>query len=238
MPKRTNDIILSQLEYLNLVRLIEEVFRQKTKTPLKFTGARTSKIYDLLKQEIELTSGIILGSSFLCSLMSLKHNKRFQAVTFDALQKFVRSFSYSSTNQVLDGTQKVFWAVNQGLPAGAYIETVSGVFIPWTKLKKELEEKVINQYPKLIKPNCHIKLSDFYGRENWLIEIIDTEKKPVGNVWIGGNPYANWENDGLIRIGKTISDNSWVVYAVFARLPDGTYKTVRIYSEQEINMLK
>jgi hypothetical protein len=80
-------------------------------------------------------------------------------------------------------------------------------------------------------------LKDFYGRKNWLVQIVDKSKNILGGVWIGSNPYADFENDGLVRIGKSISDNSWVIYAVFARLSDGTYKTVRIYTEQEIEML-
>lgn len=54
---------------------------------------------------------------------------------------------------------------------------------------------------------------------------------------MGSKQYANWEKDGLVRIGKAVNDYNWVVYAVFARIDDGTYKTVRIYKEDEIEMI-
>lgn len=237
MPKRSNDIIVSKLEYFNLVEKIKEVFRQKVPTSLIFTGSRTSNIYNLLQQEINNVTGITLSKSFLLNLIMLKHNRRFQKVTYETLQKFIRSFSFLNSDHVLDGTQKIFWGVNQGLPPGAYIDSVSGKFIPWKKLKKELEEKVINRYPKLINPECKVELADFYGRKDWLVQIIDDSKNVIGSVTIGSNPYANWENDGLVRIGKALNDNSWVVYAVFARLHDGTYKTIRIYTEDEIELV-
>lgn len=237
MPKRVNDIILSPPEYVILIKQIEEVFRQRASTTMPFTGSRHSTIYTQLANEIREVSDIILSNSFLLNLMTLKHNRRFQKVTYEALQKFARSFSYLKNEDSLAGTQKIYWGVNQGLPPGAYVDNISGEFIPWKKLKGELEKKVINRYPKLIAPNSKAEMADFYGRKNWLIHITDKDKKVLGSVWIGSNPYANWENDGLVRIGKSIDDNHWIVYAVFARLPDGTYKSIKIYTEREINIL-
>lgn len=129
----------------------------------------------------------------------------------------------------MDQSQKLFWAVNHGLPAGAFIEKVDGEFIPWEQLKNELEVSGIGQCPRIIPVGSTVALAPFYGKEDWLINIINPAGEVIGSVWIGGNPMNDWEQDGLIRIGKTISDTEWTVYQVLGRYPDGSHRIIQSF---------
>lgn len=53
--------------------------------------------------------------------------------------------------------------------------------------------------------------------------------KVVGSVWIGGNPYDGWSQDGLVRIGKTISDTKWEVFQILGRFEDGSYRLLKSF---------
>ena len=125
--------------------------------------------------------------------------------------------------------QKIYWGVNQGLEPGAYIERIDGEFIPWIQLKKELDERAITQCPRVIPPGSSVSLNSFHGKNNWILEIVNENKEVIGSVWIGGNPLNNWIQDGMVRIGKTISDTEWEVYQVLARHEDGSYRIVESF---------
>ncbi len=122
--------------------------------------------------------------------------------------------------------QKIYWGVNQGLEPGAFIERIDEDFIHWTELKKELEDRAITQCPRIIPPGSTVSLNSFHGKENWTVEILNNDNQIIGSVWIGGNPLDNWSQDGMVRIGKTVSDTEWTVYQVLARYDDGSYRIV------------
>ncbi len=122
--------------------------------------------------------------------------------------------------------QKIYWGVNQGLPAGAFIEKIDGEFIPWAELKEELDERALIQCPRIIPPGSLVVLNSFHGKENWVVDIQNQNGDIIGSVWIGGNPLDNWSQDGMVRIGKSISDTEWVVYQTLARYTDGSYRLV------------
>jgi hypothetical protein len=124
-------------------------------------------------------------------------------------------------------SQKIFWGVNQGLGAGAFIESIHGEFIPWEQLSVELNERVINQAPRIIPVGSTATLDSFYGKEDWLVNIRNLEGDIVGSVWVGGNPEDGWKQDGLVRTGKAINDTEHVVYQTFQRFSDGSYRLVQ-----------
>jgi hypothetical protein len=123
--------------------------------------------------------------------------------------------------------QKIFWGVNQGLGAGAFIESIDGEFIPWEQLQSELNERVLSQYPRIIPVGSVATLDSFYGKEDWLVNIRSPQGDVIGSVWVGGNPEHNWKQDGLVRTGKAISDTEHVVYQTFQRYSDGSYRIVK-----------
>ena len=122
--------------------------------------------------------------------------------------------------------QKIYWGVNQGLEPGAFIDRIDGEFIPWVQLKQELDERAIVQCPRVIPPGSSVEMNSFHGKDNWVLEIMN-ESNVIGSVWIGGNPLGNWNQDGMVRIGKTVSDTKWEIYQILARYDDGSYRLIQ-----------
>jgi transcriptional regulator with XRE-family HTH domain len=122
------------------------------------------------------------------------------------------------------------WGPTVGKPAGivCYKGTAVAEFIPWLQLKSEIEQKLLNQLGLNIPVNCKAVLSDFRGRYDWLIRILDSADKHVGDLWFGTNPDDSWAFDGLVRAGKEIVSNRCVVWQVFQRYSDGTYVRIRV----------
>ena len=122
--------------------------------------------------------------------------------------------------------QKVRWeSGTTGKETGMFAESEHGVdFIPWGKLKPELEKELVIQVGRVLGDRvCTVATDDFNGRKNWLIHIRDGEKN-IGSVWLGGDPYSNWKWDGLVRIGKASNDNESKVWQIFERYSDGSYR--------------
>lgn len=140
-----------------------------------------------------------------------------------------KGLSSSKSNSVLSvpKKQKLFWGVNFGGPPGAYIEGLNGHFIPWNQLCIELIKQVANSLPKKIPIPATISLDNHFQKKNWIIKIYDRNGNHSGDLWIGSNPEKNWAMDGKIRIGKTISDYEWVVWQVYERYSDGSYRLIR-----------
>ena len=121
--------------------------------------------------------------------------------------------------------QKTLWGPNNRKPAGICItSSPTGEFIPWAELKLEIETGLFNQLGRHIPPNCTAFLDDYKDRRNWLVRIIDPEGKQIGYVWFGTNADNNWAYDGLVRVG----DDRYVVWQVFQRYSDGSYRRVRM----------
>jgi len=63
-----------------------------------------------------------------------------------------------------------------------------------------------------------------------IVKILDPGGKEIGHVWFGGDPTdEKWNYDGLVRLGLTISDTEHVVWQVFQRYSDGSYRRIRSY---------
>lgn len=125
--------------------------------------------------------------------------------------------------------KKYTGGVNQGLEPGAFIDRIDGEFIPWEQLKRELDTRAIVQCPRIIPPGSSVVLNSFHGKDNWVLEILNDKNESIGSVWIGGNPLDNWSQDGMVRIGKTISDTEWEVYQILARYDDGSYRIIESF---------
>jgi hypothetical protein len=124
--------------------------------------------------------------------------------------------------------QQVRWGPVDSLPAGirAWDESNSQEeFVPWTQLKSELEQKLLPQ----LRPDSRgytFEIRDYNGKKDWLVEIFDPNGQLHCDVWFGPNPDANWEFDGLVRVGDPLEPP--YVWMAFRRCSDGTYR--KIYS--------
>jgi hypothetical protein len=120
--------------------------------------------------------------------------------------------------------QKTMWGPNYHMPPGIYIASSgTGEFIPWDKLKPEIETKLLNQLGGHIPAKCTTETGDWRDHPNWLTLIIDPNGKKVGEVWYGTDADQNWAFDGLVRVG----DDVYVVWQVFQRYSDGSYRRIR-----------
>src|SRR5437667_7395883 len=80
--------------------------------------------------------------------------------------------------------QKILWGPNDGKPAGICIASSAvGEFIPWAKVKPEIQTRLFNQLGEHIPLKCMAGLCDWKGRPDWLTTIIDPDDKKVGEVW-------------------------------------------------------
>ena len=237
--KHSNYIQLNKSELLTLSERLQEAFNMFNGEMKKLTGYKDSDDYSKLIYEIKRVTGITLGNSTLRDLITLKHTGRFQKSTFDVIEKFIDY--YTKSPSVLLGRirrskvdinpikQKIFWGVNQGYKAGAFINSLQGAFIEWKELKKELEEKVITQCPRIIPVHSKAELKDFYGKKDWTIEIVTPKGQILGSVWVGSDPQKNWNLDGLVRVGHVISDTEWEVWQIFQRYSDGSYRITKSF---------
>jgi hypothetical protein len=223
MAIRKKDIQLNKTELESLVNKIKLKFFAETNCKEQFTGSVKSSIYKLLKEHISssVKDKRSISEPTLRNLMTLNHNGKFLNSTFNILKEYT---STTSDGEVV--LQKIYWGVNYSTIAGAYINRIDGIFIPWDQLKIELEERVICRCPRIIPITSTVRLEDFYGRANWSIWIIDDKGNHIGSVWVGGDPENNWRSDGMIRVGKTISEGKWEVYLILARYSDGSYRMV------------
>jgi transcriptional regulator with XRE-family HTH domain len=136
----------------------------------------------------------------------------------------------SSDSRLLHEPQEACWGPTAGMPAGiiCYQGNQRADFVPWADLKKEVEEKLLNQIGKHIPVNCRAVLDDFQGRHDWLCRIQGVGGSHVGDLWFGTNAERAWRYDGLIRAGKEISTGQCEVWQVFRRYSDGTYARIRV----------
>jgi hypothetical protein len=124
--------------------------------------------------------------------------------------------------------QLVRWAPKDGMPPGITINSAQGTFIAWDALKEELEKKLFIQV-KNIPVGSSAVLDELYGRKGWIVKIMSPDNQELGHVWAGVDPLEAWKEDGLIRIGKSISDGKAEVWQVFQRFNDDTYHRIKSY---------
>lgn len=121
----------------------------------------------------------------------------------------------------------VRWGPKDGLEAGITINSVKENFIPWEKLKKEIETKLLIQV-RVVPAGSKVELGELFGRKDWIVKIISPEGEEIGHVWFGVDPDSEWKEDGLIRLGKpNANDKKTVVWQIFQRHSDDTYHRIK-----------
>ncbi|MBK8875660.1 MAG: hypothetical protein IPN13_17790 [Bacteroidetes bacterium] len=137
----------------------------------------------MLSKAIRLTSGTALSISMLRDIITLKHNGRFQFSKFDAIQKFILTYSgkfdVKPINKEIPVMQKIFWTINPYGKAGVYINAPTGEFIPWIKVKKELEEKFYHTARKNFLRSAFWKRKIFTSGRIWLLEYIIKKRREL-----------------------------------------------------------
>lgn len=126
--------------------------------------------------------------------------------------------------------EKVRWlsGIEDGR-VGIAVESAEGTsFVPWDKLKVELELNLLSQMGRVLGSRSYtLETAEFHGRKDWLVHIVDDAKKSVGSVWLGGDPDKGWQWDGLVRVGHAPNEHTAKVWQVFTRYSDGSYRRAK-----------
>ncbi|MBP9082464.1 MAG: hypothetical protein KBH11_05280 [Bacteroidia bacterium] len=225
--KKQKKVEIPKEDLIIIAQGIQNAFDNYSGKKQKLGAYKDSENYYMLSKAIRLTSGTALSISMLRDIITLKHNGRFQFSKFDAIQKFILTYSgkfdVKPINKEIPVMQKIFWTINPYGKAGVYINAPTGEFIPWIKVKKELEEKVLPHCTEKFPPECFLEKEDFYQWKDLVIRIYNQKKKRVGDVWIGGDPLNNFYPDGFVRLGKVVERNRYKVFYTYRRYSDGSY---------------
>lgn len=130
--------------------------------------------------------------------------------------------------------QKVRETVNDNKPPGIVIENETGStsFLPWAKLSKEIDDKLLPQVYSM-PGGSHAVLRDHIEadgsvKKDWLIRVVNAKGVVIAGIWFGGDPEKEWAIDGLVRIGpaKTSQAKPHRVWEVYGRYSDSTYRKI------------
>lgn len=118
---------------------------------------------------------------------------------------------------------------------GMAVESAYGVgFVPWEALKGELENGVLIYLGRILGDTpLTVAMGEFNGRKNWVIHIQGPTGEHLGYVWLGGDPDNGWRWDGLVRVGETLDDRHHVVWQIFQRYSNGTYRRIRAFDSAQ-----
>lgn len=124
--------------------------------------------------------------------------------------------------------QQVRWAPLDGEDPGIAVyesQDTPRTFIPWTKLKPEIEKRLFPQVVQ-IPAGSNSQLASFREKQNWVVEVVGPNGQKVSNVWFGTDPNNHWTFDGLIRVGLADPEERThpVVWQSFQRYSDGSYR--------------
>jgi hypothetical protein len=140
--------------------------------------------------------------------------------------EFNRNMSDTINNGI--SLERVRWIPKSESGPGIIIQSQGNQFVPWEILKKETEELLLPLVSQITKRST-VTTASHNGQDNFVVRIIDPEGKTVGSVWFGSDPYKDWANDGLVRIGRSVhagAPNGAEVWLITERLNDGTYRVL------------
>jgi hypothetical protein len=122
--------------------------------------------------------------------------------------------------------QLVRWDPSDGLPAGIWINDRNGLFVLWPYLRSEIEQRLLNQLGRRLPHACTAVVRDHFGRKDWTVRILGPAGDELGHIWFGGDPENQWRFDGLVRVGRPLTDQVAEVWQTFQRCSDGSYRRV------------
>lgn len=126
--------------------------------------------------------------------------------------------------------QLVKWGpTEKRLPGIVVIDDETKTFVPWPELEMEIENMLLPQV-RVVPIDSTVVLADLGDRNNWIVRITGATGEELGHIWFGTDPNANWQWDGLVRLGNpSASADENPVWQVFQRCSDGTYRRVKAF---------
>lgn len=130
--------------------------------------------------------------------------------------------------------QLVRWGPVDQKEPGITVEDESGrMFIPWERLKIEVEVMLLPQL-RPVPTGSTAELRDLRERKDWLVRLISPEGKEIADLWLGVDADNKWAWDGLVRIGASRREKAQtVVWQIFQRYSDGSYRRIEALIDRE-----
>lgn len=145
--------------------------------------------------------------------------------------------SETGTLTIRPAPEHVRWESGEKMGGpGIYVESdqYGKGFVSWEILKPELEKELLIQLGRVLGDRvCTLQTAGFHGRKNWLVHIMGENGEELGSLWLGGDPDNNWRWDGLVRAGNASNNHQAVVWQVFQRYSDGSYRRIAAYDKPE-----
>ena|SRR5947209_5823163 len=124
--------------------------------------------------------------------------------------------------------QLVLWAPSDRDGSRLRVFTTENVEERWIgsdELKAELNENLLPQMFAKNSGEYSFAISDYHGKKDWLMFVVDDRGQQICDVWLGKDPEKGWEWDGMVRVGD--GDHEPYVWQVYQRYSDGTYRRLR-----------
>jgi len=135
----------------------------------------------------------------------------------------ITHFTFPSPSAVLPKPQQVRWEPVDGRAPGICVDGCTE-FIPWAELEREIQVKLLPQVAR-VPVGSKVLVKELQGKQNWIVQIVDTDGKEIGHIWFGPDPANNWSFDGLVRVGYP--GPPVAIWDVFQRYSDGSYRKIR-----------
>jgi serine/threonine protein kinase len=130
--------------------------------------------------------------------------------------------------------QKVAWGVPHGRGVGIIINDRS--FIPWERLKPEIDRRLLPQVQtaqgRNLPDGTRADVASPPGKPpGWFVELRSPapENVMLGHIWFGKDPDRGWIEDGNVRVGDAAGSPSLgpsLVWQTYTRYSDGTYRRI------------
>lgn len=178
-----------------------------------------------INQVIKSVNKLTLGSfvsiiGFIIAIFSLGIfiTKFYYVYESNSQKELIDSLkNHIHTNNSKLKPQVVYWAPDFGKKPGIIIFP-GNKYIPWEKLKIEIEEQIIRATDSVPKFYSVRYAPDKINKSDMLVQILDTLGNDIGHIWFGKDPLNDFKWDGLIRIGTPKEPRR--VWATFQNISD------------------
>jgi hypothetical protein len=151
-------------------------------------------------------------------------------ISFKALANAYRETSTATSpdakaaSQPIAQAQRVRWSPDNGGPVGIDVIAPAYEFIPWDRLEREIQFKILNRVHVPYGSTARVEAMPSTGQPNMIVAIYSPDNLKLAHIWFGGDPLKNWAHDGKVRVGMPERQNGAVeIWKTFERHTDGSY---------------
>lgn len=121
--------------------------------------------------------------------------------------------------------QLVLWAPSDKADSRMRVFTTDNTeerFVSAIELIDELNRNLLPQMFASPPAGWTFALSDYNGKRDWLMFVVNDHGRQICDVWLGKDPENGWMWDGMVRVGD--ADHEPFVWQAYQRYSDETYR--------------